>query len=221
MAINLLKIESETINNLFPPNQPKDHWYEALWQRLKAPSWNEFKKNTIAIITFNYDRSFEHYFVTILRNQYNISRETAANGLTSFPLLHVHGHLGDYIKTGFGYFIGREEEKDRIKTAISGIQIVHENNGDTPEFIRARNLISDAEKILFIGFGFHPKNMSKLGLRNSMRGYNEMGADRVYGTHKGIKAAEWDSICFHYGFAFYARKTGSGKISELINGNIY
>ena len=64
IALELLKAEWKSINNLFPPKQPKDHWYETLWSYLKAPSWSTFKKNKISIITFNYDRSLEHYLVT-------------------------------------------------------------------------------------------------------------------------------------------------------------
>ena len=44
IALNLLKAEFNSANKLFPPVQPKDHWYEILWSHLKTPTWDKFKK---------------------------------------------------------------------------------------------------------------------------------------------------------------------------------
>jgi hypothetical protein len=201
---------------LFPPNQPKDHWYETLWSHLKTPTWTTFKKNQIAIITFNYDRSLEHYLVTLLCNQYKIRPATATNGLISLPFLHVHGNLGNYINKENKVDFGNKVSKNRFISARSGIQIVHENNGDTSDFRMAKKLIHEAERVLFVGFGFHTKNMAKLGLRD-VRQYNALGGFKIFGTHKGIKTRSWERICHNYGFAYTALKHGSGKISDLIN----
>jgi len=45
--------------------------------------------------------------------------------------------------------------KDKIK-------IIHEAIDDTPEFEAARNLLSQAEIICFLGFGFHSTNLRRL-----------------------------------------------------------
>ena len=79
--------------------------------------------------------------------------------------MHVHGHLGNYIDNEGQIDFGRQITKERYLTARSGIQIVHENNGDTSEFKTAQKLLHEAKKVLFIGFGFHPQNMTKLGFR--------------------------------------------------------
>ncbi len=226
IALNLIKVEVNTISNLFPPKQPKDHWYETLWSHLKRPSWKGFMANKIAVVTFNYDRSLEHYLVTVLCNTYNIRPEIAAKGLKSFPILHVHGLLGDYTdKKGsrnFGFSLIGPTARERFMAATSGIQIVHENKGDTPDFFQAQELIRNAEKVIFIGFGFHPKNMNKLGLRE-VRQYNYYSGEtlKLVGTHKGIKAREWDRICYRYGFPYLARKYGTGSISEFLNEWLY
>lgn len=57
IAFNLLTYEKNIGFKLFPPHQPKDHWYEVLWQKLSTQSWQKFKENKIHIITFNYDHS--------------------------------------------------------------------------------------------------------------------------------------------------------------------
>ncbi len=216
IALNLLRDEVNSINSLFPPMQPKDHWYETLWSHLKAPSWIAFNRNQLTIITFNYDRSLEHYLVTLLCSNYGIQPDIATQGLMDFPLLHVHGYLGHYIDNDGNPDYGKKLTKDRFITARSGIQIVHENNGDTPEFKMAQKLIHEAERVLFIGFGYHPKNMAKLGFRE-IRQYSGLGSFKAFGTHKGMKAPVWDRICHNYGFSNTARRHGSGSISDLIN----
>lgn len=216
IALELLKAEWKSINNLFPPKQPKDHWYETLWSHLKAPSWTAFKKNEISIITFNYDRSLEHYLITLLCNQYKIKPDIASKGLASLPFLHVHGHLGSYLNSKGENSFGNTITKEQFNIARSGIQIVHENEGDTPEFLMAQKSIREAERVLFIGFGYHPKNMAKLAIR-LVREYNAGGIYKIFGTHKGIKSQAWNSICFNYGFTYSAVKQGAGSISDLIS----
>ncbi|MEE4354131.1 MAG: hypothetical protein V2J25_14820, partial [Desulfatiglans sp.] len=99
IALQMLRAESECKHRLFPPKQPSDHWYETLWTHLSAPSWRGFKSNPISIVTFNYDRSLEHYLVTVACNRYGIRPHTALRGITQFPILHVHGDLGPYLDT--------------------------------------------------------------------------------------------------------------------------
>jgi hypothetical protein len=70
--------------------------------------------------------------------------------------------------------------------------------------------------VLFIGFGYHPKNMTKLGLREVGQ-INALGGFKFFGTHKGIKAREWVRICHKYGFAYMATKYGAGNISDFAN----
>ena len=45
------------------------NWYQLLWRALEAP-FEEFQDNKIHIITFNYDRSLEHYLFTRLKRRY-------------------------------------------------------------------------------------------------------------------------------------------------------
>jgi len=43
------------------------HWYEYLFGRLNT-DFRDFARNQLSIITFNYDRSLEHYLLTALKN---------------------------------------------------------------------------------------------------------------------------------------------------------
>lgn len=70
--------ESETI--LFDRSKDDDdHWYEYLWERLSRQvgivPWEDFHKNQLSVITFNYDRSLETYLTTVMGNTYGKSKE--------------------------------------------------------------------------------------------------------------------------------------------------
>lgn len=204
MAFSLLATESDSKTNLFPPNQPQDHWYETLWSLIKAPTLNDFLAQPLTLVTFNYDRSFEHYFSHVLSNNFNIPLAEAAKSL---PIFHVHGHLGEYSASEYGQSISEA----LIGNAANSIRIVHEANVEHTEFVEARTAIGESDITCFVGFGFHAANMSKLGFPRERR-----NGQWFLGTHKGIKSMFWDRLCSKYGFSALARKSGGGTISELL-----
>lgn len=53
-----------------------------------------------------------------------------------------------------------------LETCISQIKIIHEsiNDGRDDDFEKAKHLLSDAERIYFVGFGFHATNVKRLGI---------------------------------------------------------
>lgn len=208
MAICLLAAEINKKSRLFPPKQPKDHWYQVLWSQLKAPSLQAFKKQPLNIVTFNYDRSLEHYLVQVISNNYSIKPRTAINLL---PIIHVHGSLGAYDPLEFGNTI---DNKVHSK-AVDSIRVVHEADVKNSEFVHARRLISEAERTLFIGFGYLDTNMRKLGFGKD----NHLFSNNSYvlGTHKGIKPRTWRHICDVYKFSTYAKTRCGGNISDLIS----
>ncbi|MBI5393846.1 MAG: hypothetical protein HZA91_00965 [Verrucomicrobia bacterium] len=206
MAMSLLKAEALARKKVFPPNQPKDHWYEVLWQQLRAASWTTFKSNPWHVVTFNYDRTLEHYLVTVLCNNYGIQPETACKAL---PILHVHGSLGHYEESDFG----RAVTPERVKQSAASISVVHETNPRSAAFVRAHRVIREAQRILFIGFAYHPQNMEKLQWRK----LREMPpAKAVLGTHIGIKANQWEMICGSGKFSPAALRWGRGTISDFM-----
>lgn len=206
MALCLLAAERQAKDKLFPPHQPKDHWYEVLWSCLRAPSWSAFKRQPLTVVTFNYDRSLEHYLARVLTNNYSIKPETARAAL---PVLHVHGTLGEYDGT-FGQLV----DKASYNLASRSIRVVHEADVRHSDFVRARTLIVAAERVLCVGFGYHDANMRKLGFGTTRRLRTD--PPKILGTHKGIKAHAWQRLCNTYYFSPVAAKQGAGSISEFV-----
>jgi hypothetical protein len=219
IALNLLRFERDS--SLFPPKQPRDHWYEILWHKMKAPTWATFKRNSLSVITFNYDRSLEHYLASVVRNNYRTRLPTAAHGLRSLPILHVHGILGEYAPPQFPlskYPYAWGLNPQTLDIARRSIKIVHENDAASPEFQTAHQLIENAKRVLFVGFGYRESNMKKLGLSPGQKGARtSLQTKLVVGTHKGYRADQWARICLRYEFPVMAARSGSGSVSDFLS----
>jgi hypothetical protein len=164
LAIAHSLIQREQTESLFGRN---DSWLEYLFERLNCPFEN-FGANEVAFVTFNYDRSLEHYLFTCLRNSYGKSAEECADQLRKIPIVHLHGDLGvlpwqswkdgpvrDYVPT---------ISADALKAGAARIKIIHEDiAGRDAEFAEAHRLLLDwADQIYFLGFGYNSTNMARL-----------------------------------------------------------
>ncbi len=165
----------------------KGNWYDLLFDALTAAvPFDEFDKNKLSIITFNYDRSIEHYLFTSLQSSYNKNDEECGEKLRKMEIIHVHGSLGplDWQSRPTGlpsvsYDSGMGP--DIIKLAAQNIKIIHEDTADTPEFTQARNLLLNSTRVFFLGFGYHPANLKRLGIDTlKTRHFN------IWGTSLGL-----------------------------------
>ena len=73
-----------------------------------------------------------------------------------------------------------------MKTATDGIRVIHEDIDDDPVFKEAHELLRKAECVIFLGFGYHPKNVERLRLPEHFSGF-------VEGTTFGITKSEFES----------------------------
>ena len=80
-------------------NYPKWGWYKYLWERLQEGTGGDFenlKQNNLSIITFNYDRSLEHFLFTAMKSAYGsqVQEPDCADFFINIPVKHVYGELG-------------------------------------------------------------------------------------------------------------------------------
>jgi len=184
-SIAIVLLEHEREDRFFSKySSSMRDWYSQLFSHLtEGLHFEEVQKNKLSIITFNYDRSLEYYLATALSNLYQKSMEKSQEILDAIPIIHVHGKVGclpwdkisDQDKQNRSShtvpFGGKElsfrwmwRQSETILRAAMGIKIIPEEMDDTPEFIKARELLQNAKKIFFLGFGFHPTNIRRLGL---------------------------------------------------------
>ena len=141
-AIAAALIPQELTHNLFEAwimrrqkgDDSKKNWYQYLFHQLDT-SFDNFDKNQIAFITFNYDRSLEQYLYTSLRSKYKKkSEKECAEKINQIPIIHIYGTLG-YLpwqkkeEAGIPYdsrTLGIIVTKKHIKQAVENIKIIHE-----------------------------------------------------------------------------------------------
>lgn len=176
LAIASVLIQAEMQYKLF---NVKNCWYSYFYNQLNT-SFEQFDKNKVSIITFNYDRSLEHYLCTTLTNSYPVPQEECSKKIMGMKIIHLHGQLSklpwqiEPIKEGQSLETYRLEvsrnyaNKDvttyDIKTAAEGIRIIHEDfdHDKDEKFSIARELIRKGQRIYFVGFGYDEENIKRL-----------------------------------------------------------
>jgi len=183
-------------------------WYTYLYKKmiegLDTPEeLLRIAENKVCFITFNYDRSLEHYLFSnlygLLKNARVPKNEIAAK-LTKIPIIHVYGRTG-YLPwekyadvtnplivpyAGFDSILPGEIAIQTQKM----INLIYDERKNAPELEEAKELISNANNVFFLGFGYDEMNLSILGLPGSLQdkhvigtafGYTENEMDQVIG----------------------------------------
>lgn len=174
------------------------NWYDLLFNMLseKATRWEDLGDNQLSIITFNYDRSLEQYLSTALRNSYDLGEQDVAAVMTAIPIEHVYGSLGILPwqdQEGSGLQVvpyAGQVTAENVNRAAASITILPEGDQNPEAFSRAGELIRETRYLYFLGFGYHPLNLKRLGLD----GKDQFDYARIAGTSFGLSAWASDTI---------------------------
>ena len=161
----------------------QQNWYyelrELLVHSLRA------KGPTVAIVTFNYDRSLVEFLKLFPVPQDSLP--TGAAVLTdAIPILHVHGCLGstDIEKSADSERLyGAEITPECLKQAAANIRVMHEldhNHGSAMN--QAKNFIHNAERVIFVGFAYDTWNLERLRIVSGFSDLKWEGGPKCYGT---------------------------------------
>lgn len=192
IAITLITCESEDI--LFSSNG--DSWYGYLFNQLNT-QFNDFDKNKLSILTFNYDRSLEQYLFTCLINAYGKSIEKCAEKLKSISIVHLHGDLGELQFLGNTNFMRPYStilSDFTVNVATQRIRIIHEGIENEPQFAQAQKILSESEVICFLGFGYHPLNLERLGFNVNPKGIYNYRGKYILGSTFGLTQVESNQV---------------------------
>jgi len=168
-------------------------WYQRLFNALidNCPDIETFSNNRLTIITYNYDRSLEHYLFLSLKHTFGLPDKAAAKSVGNLNIVHMHGHVGkvdwegaqerynifDYDGAVNSWAIRHASSDVELKRAreltllhrsaskaVDSIKVIHEVDASKlPEFMQARAALSRAQNIYFLGFGYHELNLERLG----------------------------------------------------------
>ncbi len=134
---------------------------------------NELKERfeSITLIIFNYDRCIEHFLYYALQTYYpelspdknTEARDKIAELVKSINIYHPYGDVGslpwinqDETTMGFGEEPNGEQLlrlSNRIKTFTEG------TDSESSEIVEIRKHMGSANRVVFLGFAFHPQNM--------------------------------------------------------------
>ncbi|MNH49656.1 hypothetical protein D3C85_1012290 [compost metagenome] len=115
---------------------------------------------SISIISFNYDRALEHYLYWALRDL-GFADDLVIEAMNSLEVLHPYGTLG-YLPWQEGISVPFGAPNVELEKVYGSIRTYSEQLDDKNQIYKISNAISNAETVVFLGFGFHKQNVDLL-----------------------------------------------------------
>lgn len=142
------------------PKDSDDDWLKYLFgvmlEGVRTPE--EFvKNNNLSFVTFNYDRYLESWLHQRIRHSFGICGGAALDLLNEIPIFHVYGSLGAYPDPNHHFSLKWIEATRSIRT-------IFDTEQDKACVDSAKAVLTDAEIICLLGFGYHQENIDLLGL---------------------------------------------------------
>lgn len=167
-------------------------WYQYLFNLvIRESDIREFTTKKLSFITYNYDRSLEFFLYNAMRQQLRIKNDDGAYEVfKQIDIVHLHGKIGelavDKIGVGAGRAYKQIESESELNTARAGIKIIYEDVAKDPVFEKALQLMKEAQVLIFLGFSYHPTNVSRLRMKEVF----SIPPKTIVGTAKGMTESE-------------------------------
>lgn len=165
------------------------NWYRSLVNILIGLRLDDFPRRDVAVITFNYERSFERYLLDCLIGRF-IKRHDIEEIKAAFlrlPIIHIYGQMGTLEEFATPGEPMRPYERisyaPQLSLAVSGMHLLPEIKRDRRLGARtaARDCLRQATgNVTFLGFAYDEENLKALDLANTHTG------KQVYGTTLGF-----------------------------------
>lgn len=167
---SLLGEASSSGNHAPALRELKSSWIGYLSGRLKrgqVPRRNVRRVyEGVSFITFNYDRLIEQYLLASFTTNFALSDTDARAALSSIPVLHAYGTLGDLGSASPHVPFGGNE----YCVAFAARNIATYTEDAPTERVEAiREKIHSADKIIFLGCAYHSQNLDILFGENRHR----------------------------------------------------
>src|SRR4051812_27414002 len=98
-------------------NDISKSWYHYLFKSMSC-RFEDFSKNKITFVTYNYDRSLEHFLMQRIKNKYPVTAEAAEAAFRQIKIIHLHGTLCPYDPSGVnGRLYSENDHLENVNTA--------------------------------------------------------------------------------------------------------
>jgi hypothetical protein len=168
----------------------RDSWLGQICRRANPHINRQNFKDSLAgisFVTFNYDRCIEQFLYQWASSTLLAGEKRARSMASEIPVHHVYGTLG--ILPGFSPEAERAavrfgEEDDRLLPRMAESIRTFTEQADSQTVESLRFALFNAQKVVFLGTGYHPQNLALLFPSGVPEGI------KVFGTTFGMRAAE-------------------------------
>ncbi len=185
----ILMLSQYEQNSRFRENTTNNNedWYSLLYNKmiedLKNPSsFNDISSVNYSFITFNYDRSLEFFLTESIFSSFeNLnSSQALRETMAQIPIKHVYGSLGNipFSNNDASLRFGASLTKEQMILIRDEILTVSEHNKLDEDITE---LITEADKIFFLGFAFDRINLRNIGLPKLFKSHQ-----KIYATSIGL-----------------------------------
>ena len=169
IAANLLPLENPKALLAVGGRHGHSDWYQLLWNELLVgvAEPDDFLKNSVSFVSFNYDRSLEHFLHEAISATFDLTSDEALDVLAQLRIHHVYGTLGPYSKTDFLPYGGHDEAAlvGAMKDARDFIKTVPTVRGPVDQI--SAGWLAEAQRVFVLGYGFDAANCDRIGLKSA------------------------------------------------------
>ncbi len=195
----------------------EETWYGRFW-KLLVDGIDENAVDDIfhyvSFVIFNYDRCIEHYLFHSIQNYYGFDADKAAVIMKSLRIFHPYGQVGTlpWQKRGGTTAYGENDVHPIELLTLSGeVKTYTEQTEGDKELVAMRQLMGSAERVVFLGFGFHLQNMELIQPTKPHR------IGRVYATT--FETSESERILFQNDIKSMFRRSENNFDGQVKIGN--
>ncbi len=193
-----LYINPKNIHNKLDFSRVSDTWFDAFFQLISLNAQEEdlpSRFSRVRVVTFNYDRTLEHFLFNSIQNYYGSSPDRAAEILSNLTVLHPYGQVGNlpWQKSEMAVPFGSDEQLPTLVKIAQTLRTFTEGTSELEsqiEHIRAS--IFEAEILTFLGFAYHDLNLQLLF--GSWKDIPVRNSKRVFGTAMGLSESNKKAI---------------------------
>lgn len=190
-ASSTLHFDMSNIYNKIKVSQFEDTWLVKFMRTLVRGVAKENAStvfDNVSFIVFNYDRCIEHLLFYGLQQVFSFSREQAADILSHLEIIHPYGQVAD-LRTSIdskGVQYGGEGDPQLVDYYVLSdeIKTYTEKVDDDKELAPIHREVERAERMVFLGFGFHDQNLALIKPKAPIKRRD------IYATAYGMSASD-------------------------------
>ena len=149
----------------------------------------------VGVVSFNYDRCFEHYLFHAIQNYHGIGPERAAEILSNLDVHHPYGMVGKlpWMSVEQPVEFGADVDVRQLVAIAEQLRTFTEGTDPGASHIEEiRSTVRQGSRLVFMGFAFHRLNMELLF--GPLDSAVEQPPQSIYGTALGISHSDCEVI---------------------------